>query len=101
MITKRISDEINKINRIITNFCGKIAHEHHKSKDEMWQIKFAPAWRESYVIAYNGYWLDDIWIESDDLLDALVKFRKELQARIKREIANYDFENHCGKEVIE
>ncbi len=97
METKTL-DEIEQINKIVCDFANKIAHEHHKPRDGCWQIKFRPAYEESFAIVHEGYWLEDIWIEGKELLPALKKFKKEIQKRTEKEIDAYDFENHCIKE---
>ena len=96
---KEVVTTINEINKIFDDFCGKIAHEHHKGKDGIWEIQFS-RWNDNHEISHNGYWLDEIWVESKDLLEGLKIFKDKLKKRIDEEISNYDFEKHCGKEII-
>lgn len=94
---KEVVTEINEINNIFDDFCAKISHEHHKHKDATWAIGF-DRWQESFCVHHDGYWCDRIYVESKDLLDVLKMFKKEIKARIDKEISEYDFENHCGKD---
>ena len=95
----RAFEEINEINKMVTEFSQKIAHEHHKSCDCVWSIQFQPAWDKRFVVYHRGYWLDHIWIEDDGLLSALLAFKKEFKKRMQREQDNYDFEKHCAKDA--
>lgn len=90
-------DIIDDINSIFDNFCKKISHEHHKPKDGVWEIHFR-RWANDYVISHEGYWLDTIWVESKELLSGLREFRTMLKVKIQKQISNYDFKNHCGKD---
>ncbi len=97
--TKEVVYEINEINKLFDCFCNKISNEHHKEMDGVWQIGFR-IWTDEVSIHHDGYWLDDIWITvpSKDILKGLQQFKRKVKKKMDKEIDEFDFVNHCGKE---
>ena len=93
---KEVTTKIEEINRLFDDFCIKISSEHHKGSDGVWDIRFR-RWTDDYVILHDGYWLDNIWIENRNLLEALTDFYNVVKAKMEKEISEYDFDKHCGK----
>ena len=94
-----IMKTIDEINLMFDVFCEKIASEHHKGRDCVWYIGF-DRWTDNFIVSHNGYWLDDILIETQDLFKALTQFRDIVKSRMQREFSDYDFEQHCAKEIV-
>lgn len=95
-----IMKTIDEINLMFDVFCEKITSEHHKGRDGVWSISF-DRWTNNFIVSHNGYWLDDIWIETPNLLKALMDFRDVIKFRTQKEIAKYDFGQHCAKEFLD
>ena len=97
---KEVMDQIKDINKLFDWFCDKIKNEHHKEMDGVWQISFR-RWGDEVTIHHDGYWLDDIWVTvpENDLLNGLKQFKDEMKKKMDKEINEYDFENHCGKDI--
>jgi len=95
---KEVMNEIEEINDIFDKFCSKISEEHHKGRDGVWNIEF-DRWSKTYYIYHEGYWCDSVYVEKEDLLEGLKRFKRKIKAKIDKEISEYDFEHHCAKEL--